>query len=632
MPFKDEQIVIIAPGSQTTLAQLGIQESIAPAQLRIRSCMFPAEKDGEWEPYKVRPWLKSSETPAIDEAGVPVDRSEPEYYEDYATEEGAVWPMEDGKIVNWSCLFALLQHVHRRLSPHLHSPMLLVAQPCWTARDYEKLTQFFFEKFKPPCFIIVDSALTSLWAYNTVNACVVDVGYQKADVTAISEFSVHIPGRGVALGRCGGEAMTERLLELLKSKGFDKEMCEQLKQSPICEILPPGVPLPGSSNSKVGEVSNPAAAASTGAIGSGPGQRISAGALGDAPLGPGPGTEVGEEAADPVESDGVLDVASIVTAGNKKMEEFLARKEKEKSDKAKKTKKDADAAAASAKQAKLRNADKERATFVYELPIHLRGPTNGAQTANGGEATTAGAENANGNQPGSTQTSPKQIIPPSGKEVEVGLERFQAAGDIVERIADAIHLAVSSVEDVAKRSDVWDNLIVVGNGSKIKGFREALITTIQKKYIISPSSATIFTSELPSHMTTPTGTGANTPQPQSQLGPHGLQSSSSNVNPLLLAAVTSQNAHLQPTPSGLPSAHSQNIHSSHGQTPTSVKFAKMGEYFPEWKDVGFDEAQFLGAQVMAKVLFVVDGGQSKGYFTRADYNELGPQGIHEFGP
>jgi actin-related protein 9 len=107
---------------------------------------------------------------------------------------------------------------------------------------------------------------------------------------------------------------------------------------------------------------------------------------------------------------------------------------------------------------------------------------------------------------------------------------------------------------------------------------------------------------------------------------------SSNVNPLLLAAVTSQSAHLNPISNTLPSAYSQNFHSSHGQTPTSVRYAKVGEYFPEWKDIGFDEAQFLGAQVMAKVLFIVDGGQSKGYMTRNEYNDMGPSGIHEFGP
>lgn len=148
------------------------------------------------------------------------------------------------------------------------------------------------------------------------------------------------------------------------------------------------------------------------------------------------------------------------------------------------------------------------------------------------------------------------------------------------------------------------------------------------KYLISPSSATIFTSELPSNISTPTGTGANTPQPQ--FG--GLPHTGSQVNPLLLAATTAQNPHLlHPSSTAPPSIHgSHSLHSSHGQTPTSIKFAKPPEYFPEWKEVGYDEAVFLGAQVAAKVLFIVDQGVGKGYMTRPDYNDSGPQGIHDF--
>jgi len=153
--------------------------------------------------------------------------------------------------------------------------------------------------------------------------------------------------------------------------------------------------------------------------------------------------------------------------------------------------------------------------------------------------------------------------------------------------------------------------------------------TIVSKYLISPSSATIFTSELPSNFSTPAGTGAQTPQPQ--LGPpqplHG-----SSVNPLLLAATTASHPHLNPGHplGGLPGSHShQNLHSSHGQTPTSVKWAKPMEYFPEWKDAGcWEEAPFLGAQVAAKIFFVSVPGDAKTYMTRMDYNELGPGGIH----
>lgn len=70
-------------------------------------------------------------------------------------------------------------------------------------------------------------------------------------------------------------------------------------------------------------------------------------------------------------------------------------------------------------------------------------------------------------------------------------------------------------------------------------------------------------------------------------------------------------------------------HSSHAQTPTSIKLLKMPDYFPEWKEIGMEEAGFLGAQVAAKVVFVVDQGISKGFMSRTEYNELGPQGIHE---
>lgn len=180
------------------------------------------------------------------------------------------------------------------------------------------------------------------------------------------------------------------------------------------------------------------------------------------------------------------------------------------------------------------------------------------------------------------------------------------------------------------------------------GFREALLQTLQSRYIISPSSATIFTSELPSNLTTPMGTGAQTPQPgqgpsHPPLGPSG------GGNPLLLAATTAhlhQNQHLQhpgqshlhppstpghpgsATPGGAPQAG--NVHSSHGQTPTSVKYAVVGDYFPEWKEVGYDECHFLGAQVLCRVIFVTDSAQAKGFMTRTDYNELGPGGIGEF--
>lgn len=72
-------------------------------------------------------------------------------------------------------------------------------------------------------------------------------------------------------------------------------------------------------------------------------------------------------------------------------------------------------------------------------------------------------------------------------------------------------------------------------------------------------------------------------------------------------------------------------HHSHGQTPTSLKLAKFPEYFPEWKDHGFEEAVFLGAQVAAKLFFVTDQGQNRCFVSRSTYNDDGPTAIHQVG-
>ncbi|KAG9192714.1 hypothetical protein G6011_11448 [Alternaria panax] len=640
-PFKDDQIIIIAPGSETTVAQLGLPESFTPARLRVRSRMFPAEKEGEFEPYKIR---RKQDQPAAAN-GEPKDGSQEEkkpaegdddvvWEEDRVSEEGAIWPIQQGKIVDWPCFFALITHTYNSLSPPFHTPILLITQPAWTPREHEKLTQFFFEKFKVPAFGLMDAALATTWAYGVHTATVIDVGKDKADITAVSEFIPHTQGRVISLQGCGGEAFTQGLLSKLKSKGLNRDMCEQLKRSPICELLPPGTPLPGPGDAPTKDApANPAALASTGAIGPG---AAAAASIGNVPRGPGLDTEVGEDTS-LEESEGVLDVASIVAGG--KMSEYLAKKEKEKQEKANAKKKGGPALTAN-KPVRLPNSRLEKATFLYEDHALLdtlknmnlntqemadakgaldEGPNRkGQENGENGDPTSAteangtGESGANGKRTGSIR-----------REIEVGTERFMADGDgTLEKIADAVHRAISSIDEVGKRSDLWEQLIVCGNGSKLRGFKESLLQTIHTKYLVSPSSATIFTSEIPSNVSTPLGTGANTPQPQ--LGPHG----GSQVNPLLLAATTAQTQHMMPH-GGIPGM-SGNMHSSHGQTPTSIKFIKPPEYFPEFKDVGFDESAFLGAQVAAKVIFVVDQGQSKGYMTRPDYNDQGPQGIHDY--
>jgi actin-related protein 9 len=450
--------------------------------------MFPAEKEGEWEPYKVR---RKQDAAAKKPADAPDGATEGDqaknimtdgeeeiiYEEDRVSEEGAVWPIKEGRIENWSCFFALISHVYNTMNPPFHTPILLIAQPAWTPRDHEKLTQFFFEKFKMPAFGLMDAALATAWAFGVHTATVVDVGKDKVDVTAVSEFIPHSQGRVISLSGCGGEALTEGLLSKLQSKRWNWNMAEQLKKSAICEILPAGTPLPGTEAANGNStITNPASAASTGAPGSG---AAAAASIGTGPRGPGEDTEVGDEAT-AEENEGVLDVASIVTGGN--MTEYLAKKEKEKQDKLiAKKKGNTEAQPAAARPIRLPNSKREKATFMYEDHALLDALKNQNLGTKGlAEAHALLDEGPQRKTQEDTEIEPGSALDVNGtatirsghirREIEVGTERFQAAsGGVLEKIADAVHRTISSVDEVNKRSELWDSLIICGNGSRIRG-------------------------------------------------------------------------------------------------------------------------------------------------------------------
>ena len=463
--------------------------------------MFPAEKKGEWEPLRVRerkvtrrrndiaPDPTDGDATMTDVDGTAnttengIEEEETYFEEDPLTDEGAVYPITQGRVVDWSCLFALMTHIYNTLSPPFHTPILVITQPTWTAQDHETLTQFFFEKFKTPAFCLMDSALAVCYAYAASNATVVDVGYEKCDVSAVVDFLINDIGRGTAVSGCGGESMTQQLVQLLSDRGFTRDMCEQLKRSGICEILPLGTPMPGEAAEVEPSDINPAAAASTGANAAGlKGRSGAAGADGmDDPDG---------ETREVEDNEGVLDVATIVVSG--KTNEFLARKEKEKAEKAEKAaaKKAAQEAAAAPKQAKLPNAKRLTATFHYteRRPLEELNQNGKRPLENGDQNGEGEAKRPKTPEPqDSTETGADEADLPSSaitdgftqdgettalirRDVEVGVERFQAAtGGILDQTADAIHRCILSVPEIHKRAELWDNLIIVGNGTKVRG-------------------------------------------------------------------------------------------------------------------------------------------------------------------
>lgn len=364
----------------------------------------------------------------------------------------------------------------------------MLCPPNFSSRDKELLTQFVFEKLKAPGFAMMDASLAVLWAYGISTGTVIDVGYEKTDVTPILEFIVQERARETVPG-WGGDAMTKHLAKLLPDMKLEE--VEQLKKSPICEILSSGSMLPttGSVNA---------------AIAAGEKNRRT--------------TESDGMDLDVEDDEGSFNVAAIVAAG--KTHEFLAKKEKEKRGEFEK---------------RLPNRDRENNTFwlvekkkpgeddlvideplsaiaasAPSLPLPEAGgessavvPAASAPTAEAGteapiaESSDAIAAPINPPVVPQPQTAPTEEevarrqrekdkrkeerraaaggLPPLAedetyREVEVGVERFQAAGcGILHALADNIWRVMAKVEDVSRRAELWETLIIVGNGSRVKG-------------------------------------------------------------------------------------------------------------------------------------------------------------------
>jgi len=102
--FRDENILIIAPGSQTTLAQLGLPESFTPASHRFPTRVFPAPDGKTWEPFKIRSLRKEKEVvngnveegamEGVEKTEEGEGEEEEQLIEFPEDEEGAVWPLK----------------------------------------------------------------------------------------------------------------------------------------------------------------------------------------------------------------------------------------------------------------------------------------------------------------------------------------------------------------------------------------------------------------------------------------------------------------------------------------------------------------------------------------------------------
>jgi actin-related protein 9 len=284
------------------------------------------------------------------------------------------------------------------------------------ASEKERITQIFFEEFGVPGFAIYDAGLLALYAAGVLTGITVDVGYEKtgmyfaflADVDITPIVDGQIISNGQISVPLGGKHATQHLCDLLATSPPASATTSQLlPPSEVTFELAEEIKM-----SPITEMTN-----ITMAQRKRPGMGLNSS---------GESTPLGTPDA---RDEGVDDIAAIVASG--RMSEYFEKKEREKAVRGRKGELLRDA------QPQKPNAELNHNTMTLK----------------------------------------------SGTSILVGGERFRVAETLMEGIIDppegavmglpdAVTLAVELAcrgEHAGKRADLWQHMVIVGGGARIKG-------------------------------------------------------------------------------------------------------------------------------------------------------------------
>ncbi|KAG5440140.1 hypothetical protein PCANB_001709 [Pneumocystis canis] len=193
-----------------------------------------------------------------------------------------------------------------------------------------------------------------------------------------------------------------------------------------------------------------------------------------------------------------------------------------------------------------------------------------------------------------------QFVLDDNQVILIGKERFQVCDKFFEDdieegrlgVLNAVYMVTNNASiESDRRSDLWENIAIVGEGSRITGFKEQFLSNLTQKYI------SVIENSAQKHSNSST------------LAYNLSNTSVSNTNSSYLV-----------------------YHNPPIIFPSTIRLAKIPDFFPEWKlernsNAILEEACFLGGQIVAKLSF--NDPSSKNYMGRGEYNENGPTYINE---
>lgn len=211
--YKEENFLVVHPGSQYTIFSFGLQDSLSPPQYKIPSIIY---QDSITKDYKSK---RQNE------------------------QDIEIHPIKASNIVDLDAFNYLLKIILQSIitnNPIItinQIPLLLIVPSLtWSRSSIEYITKHVIESLEFTAFNILDMSLAATFGVGSAtNSVVVNVGYETIQIVPVVGYQ-SIKYAGKILKNVGGKTLNEEMKKVLPNSFTDQQI-EDLKCSGIYEVL-----------------------------------------------------------------------------------------------------------------------------------------------------------------------------------------------------------------------------------------------------------------------------------------------------------------------------------------------------------------------------------------------------------
>ncbi|KAH7872993.1 actin-related protein [Lentinula edodes] len=197
MAFRDASVVVIETARTVVRAALGLHELLRTPSVIIQA-RVGLRKSANTNDFRTETGASTSRASSLPLVAPP-NATVGDYLVGTQLDDALAagqdiaisWPFADGDVRDWTQAEAIWKYVlfnqlERRRAQN-ESPVLLSMYPGLSRDTYERTCQVFFERFNVAGFSILERPMAQLYATTSLSGVVVDIEYDKTDITPIYE-------------------------------------------------------------------------------------------------------------------------------------------------------------------------------------------------------------------------------------------------------------------------------------------------------------------------------------------------------------------------------------------------------------------------------------------------------------